>query len=88
MAFTIQNRARHLLVLPLNSGGTLHLAPGETSSPVAAFEIDNNEKVERLLNEGLLAVNESGAAPPDEGASEGGGPRSGGKERRRGGGRN
>ena len=88
MPFIIQNRAKHLLVLPLNSGGTLHLAHGETSSPVADFEIDNNEKVERLLDEGLIAVTESDAAPQDEGEAGGVAPRSGGKERRRGSGRN
>jgi hypothetical protein len=88
MPFIIQNRAKHLLVLPLNSGGTLHLAPGETSSPVAEFEIENNEKVERLLNEGLIAVTEPNAAPQDEDEAEGVAPPSGGKERRRGSGRN
>lgn len=60
MASTIQNRARHLLVLPLNGGGTLHLAPGETSSPVEEVELDNNEKVARLLNDGLIAVAAAG----------------------------
>lgn len=63
MASTIQNRARHLLVLPLNGGGTLHLAPGETSSPVEDVELDNNEKVGRLLNDGLIAVAAAGGGP-------------------------
>ena len=93
MAFIIQNRAKHLLVLPLNSGGTLHLAPGETSSPVEDFELANNEKIERLSKEGLIAVNESDAAE----SGESGGvevvvpsdsAQAGGKERRRGSGRN
>jgi len=75
MAFTIQNRAKHLLVLPLNSGGTLHLVPGETSSPVEDFDIERNEKVERFLKDGLIAVTRSQAeqkgsaqpvAAPDE----------------------
>lgn len=93
MAFIIQNRARHLLVLPLNSGGTLHLAPSETSSPIEDFEIANNEKVERLSEEGLIAVNESGSATSGEsGAVEavvpGDSTQAGGEERRRGSGRN
>jgi hypothetical protein len=67
MAFVIQNRAKHLLVLPFNSGGTLHLASGETSSPIEGFELENNEKVERLSKEGLVVVTESGAAPRAEG---------------------
>jgi hypothetical protein len=69
MAFVIQNRAKHLLILPFNSGGTLHLAPGETSSPVEGFELENNEKVERLSKEGLVVVTESGAAPRGEGGA-------------------
>lgn len=93
MAFIIQNRAKHLLVLPLNSGGTLHLAPGETSSPIEDFEIANNEKVERLSEEGLLAVNESGSTTTGEaGAVEvvvpGDSTQAGGRERRRRSGRN
>lgn len=63
MAFRIQNRAGHLLVLPFNSGGTLHLAPGETSPPVEGFELENNAKVERLSKEGLIAITESGSSP-------------------------
>lgn len=75
MASTIQNRARHLLILPLNSGGTLHLVPGETSAPVEDFDIERNEKVERLLKDGLIVVTRSQAeqhvaaqpvAAPDE----------------------
>lgn len=69
MAFTIQNRAKHLLVIPLNSGETLHLAPGETSGPVEGFELDRNEKVERLLNDGLIASTQSEGE-----AAAGGGP--------------
>lgn len=91
MAFIIQNRARHLLVLPLNSGGTLHLAPGETSSPIEDFELENNEKVERLMSDGQLAVTRSGDAPPAERGDEGEPGEAmlaGGKERRRGSGRN
>jgi hypothetical protein len=63
MAFVIQNRAGHLLVLPFNSGGTLHLAPGETSPPIESFELENNAKVERLSKEGLVVITESGSAP-------------------------
>lgn len=93
MAFIIQNQAKHLLVLPLNSGGTLHLAPGETSSPIEDFEIANNVKVERLSAEGLLVVNESGSATSGAaGAVEvvvpGDSTPAGGRERRRGSGRN
>ena len=83
MAFVIQNRAGHLLVLPFNSGGTLHLAPGETSSPVEGFEIENNAKLERLSKEGLVVVNESVVAPRGEGGAAEDMP-PGGKSRRSG----
>ncbi|HST54090.1 MAG TPA: hypothetical protein VLJ61_18935 [Pyrinomonadaceae bacterium] len=87
MAFVIQNRAGHLLVLPFNSGGTLHLAPGETSSPVEGFEIENNAKVKRLSKEGLVVVTESGVASRGEGSAAEGVPpgslsQAGGKSRR------
>lgn len=62
MAFIIQNRARHLLVLPLNSGETLHLAPGETSPPVEEYELAENAKVERLMQDGLVTATRQ--APP------------------------
>jgi hypothetical protein len=80
MAFVIQNRAGHLLVLPFNSGGTLHLAPGETSSPVEGFEIENNAKIKRLSKEGLVVVTESGVAA--EVVPPGGLSQAGGKSRR------
>lgn len=83
MASTIQNRARHLLVLPLNGGGTLHLAPGETSSPVEDFELDNNEKVGRLVKDGLIAVSAEGGGSPS-GQGEGEAHQAGGGRRRRG----
>lgn len=84
MASTIHNRARHLLVLPLNGGGTLHLAPGETSSPVDDVELDNNEKVGRLANDGLIA--RSAADGVVSSAGQGGGEvqNAGGGRRRRG----
>ncbi len=84
MASTIQNRARHLLVLPLNGGGTLHLAPGETSSPVEDFELDNNEKVGRLQKDGLIAVSaaEGGQSPSGQGEGEVQNAAGGGRRRR------
>lgn len=86
MASTIQNRARHLLVLPLNGGGTLHLAPGETSSPVEDFELDNNEKVGRLLGDGLIAVSAADGGPASAAGQDAGEVHNaaGGGRRRRG----
>jgi len=56
MALHIVNRAKHLLIIPLNSGKTVHLAPGESSHPVQEREINANEKVAKLLKENLIAT--------------------------------
>jgi hypothetical protein len=54
------NRAKHLVFLPLNTGDTVHLAPGEVSRRLEAHEIDRNTRLERLVALGLVqAVAES-----------------------------
>ncbi|HEV2708109.1 MAG TPA: hypothetical protein VGV59_19490 [Pyrinomonadaceae bacterium] len=64
MAYTITNLTRHLLVLPLNSGATLHLAPGETSGTVEDYELVNNAKVDKLMSQGMISSSAQGA--PDQ----------------------
>jgi hypothetical protein len=54
MASTITNRARMTLIIPLNSGGSLYLAPGESSSPVEDYELANNEKFDKLMRDNLI----------------------------------
>jgi hypothetical protein len=61
MAYTITNLTRHLLVLPLNSGETLHLAPGETSGAVEDYELVNNAKVDKLMSQGLISSSAQGS---------------------------
>lgn len=61
MAFTIRNRAKHLLIIPLNSGESLYLAPGESSGPVESYELDNNAKVEKMLRDNLISSAEADA---------------------------
>lgn len=54
------NRAKHLVFLPLNTGDTIHLAPGEVSRTLEAHESDRNARLERLVNLGVIrAVSES-----------------------------
>lgn len=56
------NRTRQLVILELNSGATVHLAPGETSSSLESYETDNNRKLEKLLRSSAVqAVVENGA---------------------------
>jgi len=50
------NRAKQLVFLPLNTGETVHLAPGEVSRPLEPFETDRNEKLDRLVDMGIVAV--------------------------------
>jgi hypothetical protein len=74
MACYLTNRGKQLLVVPLNSGATIHLAPGESSSPIEDLEINGNEKVAKLLRTNLITATpivseevpkeESGKLPP------------------------
>ena len=50
MSVQIINRTKRLAIVPLNSGESIHLAPGEKSPPIDEFELENNAKVEKLLN--------------------------------------
>ena len=49
------NRAKQLVFLPLNTGETVHLAPGEVSRRLEPFETDRNEKLARLVDMGIVA---------------------------------
>jgi hypothetical protein len=52
----IRNQAKQLLLVPLSSRATLHLAPGEVSAPVNELEISRNDKVAKLVNRGLIKI--------------------------------
>lgn len=57
------NRTKQLLILRLNSGATVHLAPGEVSSPIDDYETDNNSHLEKLLrSEAIAAAGDTSAA--------------------------
>jgi hypothetical protein len=58
----IVNRTKALLILTLNSGVTLHLAPGQRSAPVDAREIADSDKIDKLLKNGTIAVVSAAAA--------------------------
>lgn len=67
MATSIINRSKQLLVVPLNSGSTIHLAPGEEASGIDPIEVKNNATVQKLAQKGWVALIESkeeGAAHP------------------------
>jgi hypothetical protein len=53
---TLKNRSPYLMIVPLNSGRTLHLAPDQTSEPIDDLEVNGNAKVEKLSNSGQLSI--------------------------------
>jgi hypothetical protein len=68
MPVRITNRSRGLLTIELNSGATLHLAPGETSEPVEELEVADNRWVNKLRDRDQIEV----AQPKGEAGSRGG----------------
>jgi hypothetical protein len=56
MEIKIRNQGKQLLLVPLSSRATLHLAPGQVSAPISDSEISSNEKVTKLVNSGLIRI--------------------------------
>lgn len=56
MPVKLTNQTKNLLVVTLNGGTSLHLAPGETSPPVDDIEVNGNDKIEKLRRRGQLTV--------------------------------
>jgi hypothetical protein len=54
MSLRIKNKTKQLMTVTLNSGETLHLAPGEASQPLSEIETANNAKLQRLSKEGMI----------------------------------
>jgi hypothetical protein len=52
----LENRSPYLMLVTLNSGRTLHLAPDEASSAIDDGEVNGNAKVDKLASAGQLAV--------------------------------
>lgn len=69
------------VVIPLNSGATVRLSPGQTSDELADVEVADSAKVAKLAGRGVIAVETDGAdgaeteAEPEDKTSkaEGGG---------------
>jgi hypothetical protein len=62
MADRITNRTGALLTIGLNTGDSLHLAPGETSGDVPEYETQGNPWLEKLVDRGQAAVERAPAA--------------------------
>jgi hypothetical protein len=65
MAMTITNRAQRLIILQLNDGSALYLAPGESSRPVDEVKVSGNEKVRKLMSESVISVSSVKESPKD-----------------------
>ncbi|MBC8075536.1 MAG: hypothetical protein H7Y32_05625 [Chloroflexales bacterium] len=62
----IENKTERPVLLSLNSGTALHLAPGTTSEELPEAEVDNNPKVQKLREQRIVAVHTAGAAEVTE----------------------
>jgi hypothetical protein len=63
MSVQIRNVSNGLVSVELNSGTTVHLAPGERSGELEQFEVDDNYWVQTLRERGRVTVEASGTAP-------------------------
>ncbi|MCG3111982.1 MAG: hypothetical protein MCM46_09205 [Candidatus Manganitrophus sp. SB1] len=63
MPMNITNRSKQLLVIPLNSGATLHLAPGEEAGGIDPIETKNNSTLEKMAQRGWVSVAETDEVP-------------------------
>ena len=74
MSTRLTNRSRGLLTVELNSGESVHLAPGERSEALDDVLTKDNALIEKLRSRALLTVDESRprreAKAKDTGASE------------------
>jgi hypothetical protein len=80
----LTNRAKHLLILRLNSGATIHLAPNESTPPLDQLEIAGNRKIDDLIAQHRLATGAGEAGDSVEPTDSGDAP---GSEKRAGKGR-
>lgn len=60
MSVHITNVSNGLVSVELNSGRTVHLAPGERSGELEPYEVDDNHWVRVLRDRGRLAVESAG----------------------------
>lgn len=59
MAISITNRTKQLLIMELNSGESIYLAPDRDSGPIDEAQVDGNEKFEKLLRTNVITSAEA-----------------------------
>lgn len=63
------NKAPYLMIIPLNDGTSVHLAPGKKTT-VQPYQVAGNTKLKKLQAAGLVAVVEGGAKEKSKAAEE------------------
>lgn len=63
MALTFTNLAAHMLILQLNNGNSVYLAPGETSDAIHDGQVNGNDKIAKLLRNSLIAASAAEEEP-------------------------
>lgn len=58
MSFKIENLTNSPVLLRLNNGRTLHLAPRTTSSDIMDVEVNQNAKVQKLKDRHVITLHE------------------------------
>jgi hypothetical protein len=56
MPTRIKNKSKQLITVPLNSGSSLHLVPGELSPPIEDYEIADNHKISKLTSSRVITT--------------------------------
>lgn len=64
MPVDIRNLTPRFVLVPLNSGRTLRLSPGQTSGELPDVEVQNNPKVDKLVRQHTIAVERPTVGPP------------------------
>ena len=58
MAFRIKNTSHQLLVITLNSGKTVHIAPQDISESIEEIEKSGNPRLEKMKKNSLISIEE------------------------------
>jgi hypothetical protein len=66
MPVTLTNKSRSLVTVELKSGEWMHLAPGETCGPIDDVEVQDNDRLTRLIDRKLVVVAKPEPAKAEE----------------------
>jgi hypothetical protein len=70
MPATYTNQTSHLVILQLNNGNSVYLAPGQRSSAIPDHEVSGNDKIAKLVRNNFLNVGEPAKSSSEEAEEE------------------